>query len=87
MFPALTLRGVVKTTYTFSTFLMPFLSNFRFAWCQQAGEGGCYDMLAERYGEHIRCFTRAQRLVLAVAGFKSLNLGSLVLLYQLGPYF
>jgi hypothetical protein len=53
------LRGVVKTTYTFSAFLTPFLSNFHFAWCQQAGEGGCYDTLAERYGERIRCFTHA----------------------------
>ncbi len=50
-------QGAVKTTYAFSAFLTPFLSNFRFAWYQQAGEGGCYDTLAERYGECIRCFT------------------------------
>jgi hypothetical protein len=49
--------GEVKTTYAFSAFLMPFPSNFRFAWYQQAGEGGCYDTLAELYGERIRCFT------------------------------
>ncbi len=53
--------GAVKTTYAFSAFLMPFLSNFRFAWYQQAGEGGSYDMLAERYGERIRCFTLARQ--------------------------
>jgi hypothetical protein len=51
--------GAVKTTYAFSAFLMPFPSNFRFAWYQQAGEGGSYDTLAERYGERIRCFTLA----------------------------
>ncbi len=49
--------GAVKTMYAFSTFLTPFLSNFRFAWYQQAGEGGSYDTLAERYGERIHCFT------------------------------
>jgi len=32
-------RGVVKTTYTFSAFWMPFPSNFRFACYQQAGNG------------------------------------------------
>ncbi len=36
---------------------MPFLSNFRFAWYQQVGEHGCYDTLAEHYGECIHCFT------------------------------
>ena len=51
------LWGEVKTTYAFSAFLTPFVSNFRFAWYQQAEEGGCYDTLAERYGERIRCFT------------------------------
>jgi hypothetical protein len=51
--------GAVKTTYAFSAFLTPFPSNFRFAWYQQAGEGGSYDTLAERYGERIRCFTLA----------------------------
>jgi hypothetical protein len=50
-------EGEVKTTYVFSAFLTPFPSNFRFAWYQQVGEGGCYDTLAERYGECIRCFT------------------------------
>jgi len=64
--------GVVKTTYTFSAFLTPFPSNFRYAWCQQAGEGGCYDTLAERYGERIRCFTPAPQtlwiLVWSVTG-------------------
>jgi hypothetical protein len=51
--------GAVKTTYAFSAFLTPFPSNFRFAWYQQAGEGGSYDTLAECYGERIRCFTLA----------------------------
>jgi hypothetical protein len=50
-------KGAVKTTYAFSAFLTPFPSNFHFAWYQQAGEGGSYDTLAERYGERIRCFT------------------------------
>jgi hypothetical protein len=50
-------KGEVKTTYAFSAFLTPFPSNFHFAWYQQVGEGGCYDTLAERYGERIRCFT------------------------------
>jgi hypothetical protein len=49
--------GAVKTTYAFSAFLTPFPSNFRFAWYQQAGEGGSYDTLVEHYGERMRCFT------------------------------
>jgi hypothetical protein len=60
----LRLTGEVKTTYAFSAFLMPFPSNFHFTWYQQAGEGGCYDTLAERYGECIRCFTLTLRLLI-----------------------
>jgi hypothetical protein len=54
--------GAVKTTYAVSAFLTPFPSNFHFAWYQQAGEGGSYDTLAERYGERIHCFTLTRSL-------------------------
>jgi hypothetical protein len=57
---------ISQNTYTFSTFWTPFLSNFCFAWCQQAGEGGCYDTLVERYGERIHCFTLTPNVLVIV---------------------
>ncbi len=72
------LPGAVKTTYAFSAFLTPFPSNFRFAWYQQAGEGGSYDKLAERYGERVRCFTLAPFCQLKTKTDRPLNLRCLL---------
>ena len=49
--------GEGKITYTFSANANVLSTNFPFSVLPAGGEGVGFSMLAERYGERIRCFT------------------------------